>query len=114
MALATSSLACASPLPILRLIIGWRSPERRRAATVPKGGLPAGAGSHGRVYELSQQTSGGSDLTSDHGFNFGLDARISLLDIWAGFTHSVHFDLNVVSFGVGVNIRNLLHRAKGA
>ena len=81
---------------------------------VTKGGLPAGAGSHGRVYELSQQTSGGSDLTSDHGFNFGLDARISLLDIWAGFTHSVHFDLNVVSFGVGVYIRNLLHRAKGA
>ena len=80
---------------------------------VTKGGMPAGAGTHGRVYELSQQTSGGASLTSDHGFNFGLDARIRFFDIWAGFTHSVHFDLNVVSFGIGVNMRNLLHLAKG-
>jgi hypothetical protein len=80
---------------------------------VTTGGLPAGAGSHGRVYEVSQQTSGGSGLTGDHGFNIGLDARVPLFDIFAGFTRSIHYDLNVFSFGVGVNMRNLLHRAKG-
>jgi hypothetical protein len=80
---------------------------------VTKGGSAAGTGSHGRVYEMNQQTSGGTDLTSDHGFNFGLDARMRMFDVWAGFTHSVHFDLNVVSFGIGVNMRNLLHPAKG-
>jgi len=80
---------------------------------VKKGGPPAGAGSHGRVYELNQQTTGSADLTRDNGFNFGVDARISLFDLWAGYTHSIHFDLNVVSFGIGVNMRNLIHRARG-
>jgi hypothetical protein len=63
---------------------------------------------------VNQQTTGGADLTRDNGFNFGLDARMSLFDVWAGFTHSVHFDLNVFSFGIGVNMRNLIHRAGGA
>ena len=80
---------------------------------VAKGGPPAGPGSHGRAYELSQQTTGGADLTRDDGFNLGLDARMSVFDVWAGFTHSVHFDLNVFSFGIGVNMRNLIHRAGG-
>jgi hypothetical protein len=81
---------------------------------VGKGGPPAGTGSHGRVYELNQQTTGGADLTRDNGFNLGVDARMSLFDIWAGYTHSVHFGLNVLSFGIGVNMRNLIHHAGGA
>jgi hypothetical protein len=80
---------------------------------VAKGGPPAGKGGHGRVYELNQQTTGGAGLTRDDGFNLGLDARISVFDVWAGFTHSVHFDLNVFSFGIGVNMRSLIHRARG-
>jgi hypothetical protein len=80
---------------------------------VRKGGPPAGAGSHGRVYELNQQTTGSADLTRDNGFNFGVDARMSFFDLWAGYTHSVHFDLNVVSFGIGLNMRNLIHHARG-
>ena len=80
---------------------------------VSKGGPPVGTGSHGRAYELSQQTTGGADLTRDNGFNFGVDARMSVFDVWAGFTHSIHFDLNTVSFGIGVNMRSLIHRARG-
>lgn len=80
---------------------------------VTKGGPAAGPGSHGRVYELNQQTTGGADLTRDNGFNFGVDARISVFDVWAGYTRSIHFDLNVVSFGIGVNMRSLIHRAGG-
>lgn len=80
---------------------------------VPKGGPPAGPGSHGRSYESSQLTSGGADLARDDGFNLGLDARVSVFDVWAAFTHSVHFDLNVFSFGIGVNMRNLIHRVGG-
>jgi hypothetical protein len=80
---------------------------------VAKGGPPTGAGKHGRVYELNQQTTGGADLTRDNGFNFGVDARVSAFDVWAGFTHSIYFDLNVFSFGIGVNMRSLLHRAAG-
>ena len=81
---------------------------------VAKGGPPAGRGGHGRVYEVNQQTTGGADLTRDNGFNVGADVRVSMFDVWAGFTHSVHFDLNVVSFGIGVNMRSLIQRAKGA
>jgi hypothetical protein len=81
---------------------------------VAKGGRPAGPGGHGRAYELNQQTTGGADLTRDDGFNLGVDARMSVFDVWAGFTHSVHFDLNVFSFGIGVNMRSLIHRAGGA
>lgn len=79
---------------------------------VTKGGPPAGSGGHGRVYELNQQTTGGTDLTRDNGFNFGVDVRVSAFDVWAGFTHSIHFDLNVFSFGIGVNMRSLMHRAR--
>jgi hypothetical protein len=81
---------------------------------VTKGGPPAGTGRHGRIYEVNQQTTGGADLTRDNGFNIGADARVSMFDVWAGFTHSVHFDLNVFSFGIGVNMRNLIHRAGGS
>lgn len=81
---------------------------------VTKGGPPAGAGNHGRVYELNQQTTGGADLTRDDGFNFGFDARMSMFDLWLGYTRSLHFDLNVVSFGIGVNMRSVIHHARGA
>jgi hypothetical protein len=80
---------------------------------VGKGGQSAGAGGHGRVYETNQQTTGGADLARDDGFNLGLDARMSMFDFWAGYTHSIHFDLNVVSFGIGVNMRSLIHHAGG-
>jgi hypothetical protein len=73
-----------------------------------------GAGSHGRVYELSQQTSGGADLTRDNGLNVGFDTRLPVVDLWIGFTHSSHFDLNVVSFGIGMNMRSLFHRLNGS
>lgn len=80
---------------------------------VAKGGPPAGPGGHGRAFEVNQQTTGGADLTRDNGFNFGLDARMSMFDVWAGFTHSFPFDLNVFSFGIGVNMRSLIYRAGG-
>ena len=94
-------------------IVPWGS-QQVFSQLVVKGGPPAGSGSHGRAFELNQQTTGGADLTSDNGFNFGLDARMSLFDVYAGFTHSIHYDLNVVSFGISVNMRNLIHHAGGA
>jgi len=94
-------------------IVPWGSQEVF-SQLVTKGGPPAGSGSHGRAFELNQQTTGGADLTRDNGFNFGLDAKVSAFDVWAGFTHSVHFDLNVFSFGIGVNMRSLIRLAGGA
>ena len=110
-----ASLALPGPLSASASVYDfapWGS-QQVFSRLVAKGGPPAGPGGHGRVYELNQQTTGGAGLTRDNGFNFGLDARISMFDVWAGFTHSVHFDLNVVSFGIGVNMRSLIHRARG-
>jgi hypothetical protein len=79
---------------------------------VARGGPPAGAGRSGRVFEVSQQTTGGSDLTRDRGFNAGIALNFApLVEFWTGFNHSSHFDLNTVSFGVGVNVLSLIRRA---
>ena len=113
---AGASLALLGPLSASASVYDfapWGS-QQVFSRLVAKGGPPAGPGGHGRVYELNQQTTGGADLTRDNGFNFGLDARISMFDVWTGFTHSLHFDLNIVSFGIGVNMRSLIHRVRGA
>ena len=93
-------------------IVPWGS-QQVFSQLVVKGGPPVGSGSHGRPFELNHETTGGADLTRDDGFNFGVDARMSAFDVWLGFTHSIQFDLNVVSFGIGVNMKNLIHRAGG-
>jgi hypothetical protein len=78
---------------------------------VSQGGPSAGTGKNGRVFELSQKTVGGADLTRDYGFNAGVGVSISsVAQFWAGFNHSSHFALNTFSFGVGVNVLNLIHR----
>jgi hypothetical protein len=78
---------------------------------VAAGGPPAGTGGHGRVFEVSQLTTGGSDLTRDHGVNAGIGLSFApVFEVWTAFNHSSHFDLNTVSFGVGVNVLSLAHR----
>jgi hypothetical protein len=82
------------------------------SSIVKSGGPPAGAGGHGRVFEVNQQTSGGGSLTRDNGFNAGLDANLaSRFDLWCGFSHSIHYDLNTISFGIGVNLSDLIHHS---
>lgn len=75
---------------------------------VRSGGPPAGTGSHGRAFEVSQQTSGGASLTRDNGFNLGFDVSLTpALDLWGGYTRSVALDLSTVSFGIGVNLSSV-------
>jgi hypothetical protein len=79
---------------------------------VHSGGPPAGAGNHGRVYEVNQQTVGGTALTRDNGFNLGFDVSLTpAFDLWGGFSRSVALDLNTVSFGIGVNLSSLFRRS---
>lgn len=80
---------------------------------VGAGGPPAGKGGHGRVFNLANQTSGGSSLSADNGFNSEADLSIgSILDFSTGYSHSVHFDLNTLSFGVGFNMSEILRRSR--
>ena len=69
------------------------------------------SGSHGRVFEQNQQTTGGADIAKDNGFSAWVDANPKpYLDMELGYTRSVHYALNSVSFGVGVNVGYLARR----
>ncbi|HXT86413.1 MAG TPA: hypothetical protein VN745_05255 [Verrucomicrobiae bacterium] len=80
---------------------------------VSAGGGPVGKGGHGRVFELANQTAGGSSLVSDHGFSAGVDLSAgSIVDFSAGYSYSAHFQLNTVSVGVGVDMSEILRHAR--
>jgi len=67
---------------------------------------------HGHVFENNQQTTGGADLARDHGFSAWVDANPApYLDLELGYTRSVNYDLNAVSFGIGINVGYLARRS---
>ena len=72
---------------------------------VKQGGTAKGSGSHGRVYETNSLTTGGADIARDEGFSTWIDANPSeTVDISLGYNRSAHYALNVMSFGVGINL----------
>lgn len=83
-----------------------------RVSKMPTGN---GAGaSHQRNFQVSQQTTGTADIARDHGFSTWLDASLTpYLDAELGYTRSVQYDLNSVSFSLGLNVRQLLRRNAG-
>jgi hypothetical protein len=83
-----------------------------RVTKVPNGNS-AGA-SHGRNFEVSQQTTGTADIAQDNGFSTWLDASLTpYLDAELGYTRSIHYDLNSVSFSLGLNVGHLLRTNAG-
>ena len=74
-------------------------------------GVAGTGGQHGRAFEISHSTTGTSDLTRDNGFTAGLSfSPKPYLEFEGGYTRSVHFALNTVSFGVGFNISSFFSR----
>jgi hypothetical protein len=89
-------------------ILPW-GPQKMysRIAGLQSGSSPL-AGKHGRVFETSTTTSGGASLTRDNGYSASLDANPTpFLDLGVGYTRSVRYALNTISFSVGVNIGSL-------
>jgi len=79
---------------------------------VGKGAAPVGTGGHGRSFELSNQTTGGSSLSADNGFNAEADFSTgSIVDFSASYSYSTHFQLSTLSFGVSLNMSQLLRGA---
>ena len=72
----------------------------------------AGSVSHGRAFENNHQTTGTATLTNDDGFTAGLNfSPKRYLDVDLGYTRSVHYALNSVYFGVGVNLSSLFAKS---
>ena len=78
------------------------------------GATGSGAGaSHGRNFQTNQQTTGGADIAKDDGFSTFVDfSPTSYMDAELGYTRSIHYALNSVSFSVGFNVRRLLHKSQ--
>jgi hypothetical protein len=73
-----------------------------------------GIGGHGRVFQLAGETIGSAELARDNGFSAGLDLYpVRYVDALIGYTHSVHFGLDILYFGVGVNVGALVRHAHG-
>jgi hypothetical protein len=71
----------------------------------------ASAGGHGRVFATAHETTGSADIARDNGFSGWFDASPSrFLDFEVGYTHSIHYALDTVTFGIGVNIGSLAAR----
>ena len=72
----------------------------------------AGGATHGRAFEASHSTTGTASLTSDDGYTAGLSFNPRpYLDLDVGYTRSVHYALNTISFGVGVNLSSLFGKS---
>src|SRR5207248_1273458 len=60
----------------------------------------------------SATTTGPSSIASDHGLSASFDVSPnSVLDFEAGYTHSFAYELNTMSFGVSINIGQLMKRS---
>ncbi len=69
--------------------------------------------SHGRFFQYNQQTTGTADLARDNGFSTWVDASpSSAVDFELGFTRSMHYALNSVSFSIGFNLTELGRKSK--
>jgi len=78
--------------------------------------VPTGTGSgptHGRSFNAGHQTTGSASIASDNGFSTWVDASLNkYMDAELGYTRSVHYDLNSVSFSLGLNVGRLLRANK--
>lgn len=73
----------------------------------------SGAASHGRPFENAHQTTGTATLTRDDGFSASLlVSPKSYLELDVGYTRSAQYSLDTVSFGVGVNVTELVGKAR--
>ena len=68
---------------------------------------------HGRSFNARHQTTGTSSIAADDGFSTWVDASLNkYTDAELGYTRSVHYDLNSVSFSIGLNVGRLLRTSK--
>ena len=68
--------------------------------------------SHKPVFLNNQQTTGTADIAHDDGFSTWIEAKPgSVLDMELGFTRSIRYYLNSVSFNIGLNLGRLYRKS---
>lgn len=83
----------------------------RMPTSMAGGAMAGGAMQHGRVFDNATETVGTADLARDHGFSAWIGAYPgSYIELELGYTRSVSYDLNTVSFNVGVRLNQLLRK----
>ena len=56
---------------------------------------------------------GSADIARDNGFSTWLDAKLNYyVDAELGYTRSIHYDLNSISFSLGFNVGRLVRRSQ--
>jgi hypothetical protein len=67
----------------------------------------------GGVFEKNQETTGTAAIDRDNGYSAWLDSSpVPFIDLELGYSRSVQFDLNTVSFSVGFNLGYLIRKSK--
>jgi hypothetical protein len=79
---------------------------------VQGGSSTPASSSHKPVFLNNQQTTGTADIAHDDGFSTWIGASPGrAVDIELGFTRSLHYDLNSVSFSIGLNLGRLYRKS---
>jgi hypothetical protein len=77
------------------------------------GPASANVGMHGGSFKAGHETTGTASIAADNGFSTWVDASLNkYTDAELGYTRSVHYDLNSVSFSIGLNVGRLLRGSK--
>jgi hypothetical protein len=80
---------------------------------VNPGQASSGSGQHGPPFLNNQQTTGSSGIARDDGFSTCIDAYPErTVDLQLAFTRSFAYDLNSVSFNIGINLRELYRKSQ--
>ncbi len=75
--------------------------------------MTSSTGSQRGPFATAAETVGSAALARDNGFSAWVGASpIHYLDLEVAYNRSVHYDLNTVSFGVGLNLGSLFKLAK--
>jgi hypothetical protein len=68
---------------------------------------------HGPPFLNNQRTTGSASIARDDGFSAWIDANPErTVDVQLGFTRSFAYDLNSVSFNIGINLRQLYRKSQ--
>ncbi|HEX6504762.1 MAG TPA: hypothetical protein VF011_16100 [Terriglobales bacterium] len=66
---------------------------------------------HGHAFQNNQQTTGSADIAKDDGFSTWIEVTPkTYVDMELAYTRSMNYDLNSVSFTIGMNVGYLAHR----